>query len=199
MEAHHIRWVWAFAVLSMLSCRIESSYSAGKLEVVTYSQFSEFVEQTGYLTDAEKFGWSIVQRDVFDFYKAAGAHWRKPDGKHEPASGDLPVTQVSYQDAIAYCKWSGSRLPAYDEYWHLIKDDTRKVIADENGPISPANKVNILGNVWEITLTEHHGYIRLAGGSLFCSPATCHGTARERELYVDKQTANIHIGFAVLR
>jgi len=38
----------------------------------------------------------------------------------------------------------------------------------------------------------------LAGGSLFCSKDTCHGTQKDRELYVDKETGNIHIGFSVL-
>jgi Sulfatase-modifying factor enzyme 1 len=194
---NNIKWVLVFVMQAMMSCPADPN-SKEKLEVITYGQFHEFVKETRYITDAEKFGWSIVQRDVFNFHKVAGANWRKPDGRNEPESEDLPVTQISYHDANAYCEWSGSRLPAYDEYWRLIEDDKRKVITDRNGSITAADKVNILGNVWEITLTENNGYIRLAGGSLFCSPNTCHGTTKERELYVDKQTANIHIGFAVL-
>jgi Sulfatase-modifying factor enzyme 1 len=193
----NIKWVLLFVMQTMMCCATDPN-SKEKLEVVTYGQFHVFVKETGYITDAEKFGWSIVQRDVFNFHKVAGANWRKPDGRNEPESEDLPVTQISYNDAIAYCEWSGSRLPTYDEYWRLIEDDKRKVITDKNGPVTAADKVNILGNVWEITLTENNGNIRLAGGSLFCSPNTCHGTTKERELYVDKQTANIHVGFAVL-
>jgi len=184
-------------ILSVWSCTTDSN-SKGKLEVVTYSQFDEFVKKTGYITDAEKFGWSIVQTDVFNFHKVEGANWKKPDGKYEPESSDLPVTQVSYNDAVAYCKWSGSKLPTYNEYWDLIKHDKRKVITDNNGPITTKDKANILGNVWEITATGNNGNIRLAGGSLFCSPNTCHGSKKDRELYVDKQTGNFHIGFAVI-
>jgi len=198
IELIHIKWILVFLVLSVWSCKTESKNSKEKLEVVTYSQFDEFVKKTGYVTDAEKFGWSIVQTDVFNFHKVDGANWRKPDGKNEIKSGELPVTQVSYSDAMAYCKWSGSRLPSYDEYWHLIKDDKRPIITNNTAPITAANKANVLGNVWEITSTENNGNIRLAGGSLFCSPNTCHGTKKERELYVDKQTGNFHIGFAVL-
>ena len=52
--------------------------------------------------------------------------------------------------------------------------------------------------VWDITLTENiKGEIRLAGGSYLCSPSTCHGTQPDRELFVDKETANTHISFAV--
>jgi len=198
IETSHVKWFWLVFVLSICSCKSDSSQSTEKFEVVTFSQFNEFVKKTLYVTDAEKFGWSIVQQDVFNYIKVEGANWKKPDGKNETKSNDLPVTQVSYNDAMAYCKWSGSRLPSYDEYWILIEKDDRKVISDNTAPMSAANNANILGNVWEITSTENNGNIRLAGGSLFCSPNTCHGTTKERELYVDKQTGNRHIGFAVL-
>ena len=38
------------------------------------------------------------------------------------------------------------------------------------------------------------GEIRLAGGSYLSSIDTCHGTQEDRELFVDKETGNIHIG-----
>ena len=40
--------------------------------------------------------------------------------------------------------------------------------------------------------------VRLAGGSLFCSVNSCLGTVKDRELIVDKETGNIHIGFSVI-
>ena len=174
IDLNNLKWVLLCITLSITSCKTGPNPKE-RLEVVTYGQFDEFVKETGYITDAEKFGWSIVQTDK------------------------LPVTQVSYNDAIAYCEWSGSRLPTYAEYWRLINGDDRKVMTEQNGPISAVTKVNILGNVWEITSTTKSGNIRLAGGSIFCSPNTCHGTIKERELYVDKQTGNIHIGFAVIK
>jgi len=169
-----------------------------KLQVVSYDQFEHFVEATGYITDAEKYQWSIVQTDVYNFKVVRDATWRKPDGVHAPNSKQLPVTQVSYNDALAYCKWSKTRLPNYDEYWRLIESDQRKVVTANNGPITSVDAVNILGNVWEITSTTVGDSTRLAGGSLFCSKNTCHGTSPDRELYVDKETGNIHIGFAVI-
>jgi hypothetical protein len=33
---------------------------------------------------------------------------------------------------------------------------------------------------------------------IYCSIDTCYGTKEERELYVDKETGNIHIGFSIL-
>lgn len=168
------------------------------LKPITYANFENFVEKTGYVTDAEKYGWSIVQINVYDFSKVTNANWRKPDGINIPSSKELPVTQVSYNDAKAYCEWSGQRLPTYDEYWQLITNDKKTVVSDNKLPISNVNDVNVLGNVWDITSTEAKNAVRLAGGSLFCSKSTCHGTVKERELFVDKETANIHIGFCVV-
>jgi formylglycine-generating enzyme required for sulfatase activity len=67
-----------------------------ELHVVSYKEFEAFVNATGYVTDAEKYGWSFVQKDVFNFEVVEGANWRKPDGEHTPSSKYLPVTQVSY-------------------------------------------------------------------------------------------------------
>lgn len=180
---------------SSLSCTL---HSESAIEVVTYAQFEEFVSETGYVTDAERYGWFIVQTDVFNFKKVKGATWKKPDGLNTVRSKKLPVTQVSYNDAVAYCEWSGLELPTYEEYWALIEQDERQVVTNNNAPISNVDDVNVLGNVWEITKTARGSEVRLAGGSLFCSPSTCHGTSKERELYVDKETGNIHIGFAVI-
>lgn len=188
---------WEFLLIFFVffsSCnKIETT-----LEVVSYSQFELFVNETDYITDAERYGWSIVQTDVYAFKKVENANWRKPDGVNKVSSREFPVTQVSYNDALAYCEWAQKRLPSYEEYWEIVKNDTRIVVSDNKLPISEISKVNILGNVWDITKNENNDVVRLAGGSLFCSENTCHGTIKERELFVDKETGNIHIGFGVI-
>lgn len=168
------------------------------LKPVSYSQFKSFVDETGYITDAEKYGWSIVQTDVYNFKKVDNANWKIPDGINEVTLTNLPVTQVSYNDALAYCKWSNTRLPTYEEYWETVKNDNRVIVSENKFPISEIDTVNIVGNVWDITTSENDNLIRIAGGSLFCSENTCHGTVKERELFVDKETGNIHIGFSVI-
>jgi hypothetical protein len=167
-----------------------------KLKPVSVGDFSIFINSTSYKTDAEKFGWSFIQKDVYNFDVIKNVSWKSPDGK--PIDNlNLPVTQISYNDALAYCKWAGVRLPTYYQYWDAVKNDKRTVVSDSNS-IKETNNVNIVGNVWDITLTENiKGEIRLAGGSYLCSPRTCHGTQPDRELFVDKETANTHIGFAV--
>jgi len=177
----------------MLCCENQQ----GLLIPVSVIQFKDFIEATGYKTDAEKFGWSIVQTNVFDYMVVDDATWFKPDGKNF-AEGNFPVTQVSYNDAIEYCKWANLSLPSYEQYWELAEKDGRIIASEEKLPISPISEVNIIGNVWDITSTLISDEVRLAGGSIFCSAKLCDGTNKDRELFVDRQTGNINIGFSVI-
>ncbi len=175
----------------LISCQKEQN-----LKTVTVQDFSQFIEATGYVTDAEKFGWSIVQKTVYDFTTVPNATWRKPDGESF-AKLENPVTQVSYNDAVAYCKWADVKLPSYDMYWKISLKDERRINVFYDS-ILPPETVNIIGNVWEITEPETGNQIRLAGGSYLCNKNTCDGTNRERELIVDPMTGNIHVSFAVI-
>ena len=167
-----------------------------KLRPVTVKDFSIFIDSTKYITDAEKFGWSFIQKDVYNFEVEKKVTWKSPNG-NPVLNQNLPVTQISYNDAIAYCNWAGVKLPTYKEYWKAVSNDKRPIVSQANS-IQEVNNVNIVGNVWDLTLTENvKGEIRLAGGSYLCSPNTCHGTQPNRKLYVDKETANTHISMVV--
>jgi hypothetical protein len=180
--------------LVLISCTSKIDYN---LKTVSVKEFKEFINETGYITSAEEYGWSFVQQNVYDYKVVNGADWIYPDGINKSIDS-LPVTQVSYNDAIEYCKWAGVRLPTYKEYWELVSSDDRLIVSDNMYPISSVKSVNIVGNVWDITEPVNSNQIRLAGGSLFCSTDTCHGTQEDTELYIDKETGNIHIGFSIL-
>ena len=167
------------------------------LKPVSVGDFREFIDDSNYMTDAEKYGWSIVQTDAFNFKIVEGANWKKPDGINNSIDS-LPVTQVSYNDAVAYSEWVGLSLPTYEQYWDIVDDDDRLIVSDNLYPILPVNDVNVVGNVWDITKPINSNKVRLAGGSLFCSIDTCHGTQKDRELFIDKETGNIHVGFSIL-
>jgi hypothetical protein len=185
-------YLFLFAIL--FSCSSPKDYN---LKTVSVKEFKDFINATGYTTSAEQYGWSFVQKDVYDYEIVNGANWLMPDGIN-PSLDSLPITQVSYNDAIEYCKWAGVSLPTYEQYWELVSSDDRLIVSDNMYPISSVESVNIIGNVWDITEPINSDQIRLAGGSLFCSIDTCHGTQEDRELYVDKETGNIHIGFSIL-
>jgi len=110
---------------------------------VTNAQFQQFVEETGYVTVAQRppdpndypgappemlVAGSIVfrpptNRVALDDYRAwwqyvPGANWRHPDGPDSSieARGDYPVVHICWFDASEYARWAGKRLPTEAEW-----------------------------------------------------------------------------------
>jgi formylglycine-generating enzyme required for sulfatase activity len=76
----------------------------GKFEV-TVAQFKSFIDATSYQTEAERIGKSYIYTGSWKNMK--GINWRHDArGNLRPASEyDHPVIHISWNDAMAYCKW----------------------------------------------------------------------------------------------
>ncbi|GHT23185.1 hypothetical protein FACS189430_06060 [Bacteroidia bacterium] len=142
---------------------------------VTNKQFEIFLKATGYRPAVSS-----------NFLK----HWVNgniPDGK-----GDHPVVYVDLNDARAYARWAGKRLPTEEEWQFAAQgnsenkypwgdepdknkcncgnDDTTPVYSYPEGK-SPWGCYDMCGNAWELTESEYsderNRFCILKGGSFY--------------------------------
>jgi len=90
---------------------------------VTVAAFARFVKSRGFVTEAERLGGGAVMTFGTGQWKLMpGATWRHPLGPQGAASvADHPVTQVSWNDATAYCAAQGKRLPSEVEFEYVSR------------------------------------------------------------------------------
>lgn len=148
---------------------------------VTNGDFARFVADTGYRTEAEAFGFSAVFHLAFRgdraaimsqaagtpwWYGVLGADWAHPDGPDTDLEGrgDHPVVHVSWNDAVAYCRWAGRRLPTEAE-WECASRGGR------DGQRYPWG--DRLGDTWRCNIWqgEFPGVNTMADGWLTTAPA----------------------------
>lgn len=142
---------------------------------VTNARFSAFVRETGYVTEAERFGWSPVFRGLLKnppppsnsptpwWVVVNGASWSAPEGPGSSIEGreDHPVVHVSWADAKAFASWCGGRLPTEAEWEHAARGglpDPRFPWGDDE-----PDDQTIYANIWQgrfpHTNTAADGYV----------------------------------------
>lgn len=105
---------------------ITIGFALGQSEV-TVGQFREFVQAAHYATDAERLGGSAIYDEGSGrIVNRAGMSWQN-DYRGERARDDLPVVNVSWNDATAYLAWLSARtgksyrLPSEAEFEYALR------------------------------------------------------------------------------
>ena len=139
---------------------------------VTVGAFRKFILETGFRTEADKFG----NAGVFDLAAGQwslvdGANWENPFGRgREKAANDHPVTQVSWNDAVAYCLWAGKRLPTEAEWESAARNGENTGDRFPWGnELNPAGK--FMANHWQGNMTDPQG----ADGFVYTSAVGYYG------------------------
>ena len=141
---------------------------------VTNKEFRRFVDETGYVTSAEKPanaadypgakpemlvpssvmfrkpGGPVDLRNQYNWWTyVPGADWRHPRGPGSSLQGlwDHPVVHVAFEDAEAYARWAGKALPTEAEWEFASRgglDGAEYVWGDE---LTPGGKPQ--ANTWQ--------------------------------------------------
>lgn len=153
---------------------------------VTNAQFATFVKETSYVTGAEQFGSSAVfhlavaaaPSEVLGrasgtpwWLEVRGADWRHPEGSlsHIGDRQNHPVVHVSWEDAHAYARWAGKRLPTEAEWEYASRGGLEGARFPWGDELTPGGKWRC--NIWQgrfpVTNTEDDGYLTTSPAKSF--------------------------------